>query len=144
LSSLGVWLLVGMCAHAQDGQGPAVLPPPTFLEELSETIEAPAGGVELALPAPAEEVVAGAVDDAIVPPPLWYQPAYWLGPYPWDAGIELGINGGQGAKDFFSMRAGGSAKRTTPNWKLESSLIYNKNHTEGVETQNNGKHDARF
>src|SRR5690606_14614029 len=25
--------------------------------------------------------------------PVWYEPAYWFGPEPWDRSIEVGING---------------------------------------------------
>jgi putative salt-induced outer membrane protein YdiY len=41
------------------------------------------------------------------------------------------------------MRAGGHLKRETKLWKIDSSLVYNKNTSNGLETQNNGKIDAR-
>jgi putative salt-induced outer membrane protein YdiY len=59
-------------------------------------------------------------------------------------GLELGINGSDGNSNVFSLRAGGHVKRITPRWKFDSSLAYNKNHSNGVETQNNGKHDLRL
>jgi putative salt-induced outer membrane protein YdiY len=42
------------------------------------------------------------------------------------------------------MRVGGHVKRVTPKWKIDSSLLYNKNHSNGTETQNNGKQDTRI
>lgn len=95
-----------------------------------------------------EALPPGAIEDAtaaaIALTPVWYEGAYWLGPHPWDMGVELGINGSQGNNDVFSMRVGGHVKRVTPRWKLDSSLAYNKNNSNGVETQNNGKQDFRL
>lgn len=116
---------------------PAAAPPPsTALPEYLLLGPQPAPAVD----ADAAELIA----EPITPTPYWYQPAYWFGPMPWDAGIELGINGSQGNNETFSMRAGGHLKRKTPNWKFDSSLAYNKNAANGLETQNNGKQDMRL
>jgi putative salt-induced outer membrane protein YdiY len=141
-------------APAQEA-GPAVLPPPSWegpqlsapgetlpaYENLEALITPPADSLEgEALPPGTIEAAAA---EAIALSPMWYDPAYWLGAHPWDMGVELGINGSDGTNNVFSMRAGGHVKRVTPHWKLDSSLAYNKNNSNGVETQNNGKHDLR-
>jgi putative salt-induced outer membrane protein YdiY len=85
-------------------------------------------------------------DAAMAPPPMaesWFDPVYWFGPEPWDAGLELGINGSEGNQSTLSLRSGGHVKRVTPGWKLDSSLVYNKNRSNNVETQHNAKVDAR-
>ncbi|RIK85538.1 MAG: hypothetical protein DCC67_03850 [Planctomycetota bacterium] len=141
-----------LLALAQAPLGPAVLPPPLLHDpsgaaaDLAPSILPPPVLLPGAAPAAdeAEEVVAEVAAEPIAPTPSWHQLAYWFGPYPWDAGVELGINGSNGNNDVFSMRAGGHLKRTTKRWKFDSSLAYNKNHTNGLETQNNGKHDLRI
>lgn len=131
-------LMAITAAQAQDS-GPAVLPPPNWDgPQLLPSSDADAG--EALPPGTIEDATAA----AITLTPLWYDPAYWLGPHPWDMGVELGINGSQGNNDVFSMRVGGHVKRVTPRWKLDSSLAYNKNNSNGVETQNNGKQDLRI
>jgi putative salt-induced outer membrane protein YdiY len=145
---------IGLCAacaavRAQD-VGPHVLPPPGAQElqllppiEPPESLESlmldPATGAETIIPGETDGNLAG----ELLPPPMWYEPAYWLGAHPWDMGVELGVNGSEGNNNVFSMRAGGHVKRETPKWKLDASLAYNKNHSNGVETQNNGKQDLR-
>ncbi len=154
-----------VAALAQQDAGPPLLPPPidgqpAFLapSESVESLAAPAtpppsvGEFESLLPPPVESPPDGALmapqaelmDGDITPTSMWYYPAYWFGPEPWTAGVELGINGSEGNNNVFSMRTGGHLKRETKRWKLDSSLAYNKNHTNGVETQNNGKVDARL
>jgi putative salt-induced outer membrane protein YdiY len=134
---------------------PGVLPPPieTAPSAPSSTPAAPTSGdLESLLPPPVEALsgdvaapLAGATTQSLITPtPHWYEPNYWFGEDPWTAGIELGINGSEGNNNVFSMRAGGHLKRETARWKFDSSLIYNKNHSNGVETQNNGKQDARL
>jgi putative salt-induced outer membrane protein YdiY len=132
--------------------GPQVLPPPNWGEsQLSPPVDGPsAGSLELLMPRPAVdgEIIApgeddGALVDELRPTSSWYESAYWLGPPPWDMGVELGINGSEGNNNVFSMRAGAHVNRVTPRWKLDSSLAYNKNHSNGAETQNNGKQDLR-
>ncbi len=109
------------------------------------------GDLESLLPPPVETLSAAPLGDAaataaplITPTPSWYEPAYWFGEDPWNASVELGINGSEGNNKVFSMRTGGHLKRETARWKFDSSLIYNKNRSNGVETQNNSKQDARL
>ncbi|MBX3433873.1 MAG: DUF481 domain-containing protein [Pirellulales bacterium] len=141
---LGLGCVGGSPAPAQS-TGPAVLPPPEA-GGIADAIPLPAYESLLSSPqaSPAETPLTDLVAEPVTPTPYWYQPAYWFGPVPWDAGVELGINGSQGNNETFSMRSGGHLKRETPNWKFDSSLAYNKNHANGVETQNNGKLDVRL
>ena len=99
----------------------------------------------------ADEVLKDSITEAlesaeVVPnhPPQWYQPAYWFGPAPWDIGIELGLNGSEGQNVSHSLRTGGHARRKTDRWKLDSSLVYNRNNANGLETQNNALLDLRL
>jgi putative salt-induced outer membrane protein YdiY len=73
----------------------------------------------------------------------WLSSPQWWGPEPWNAGLELGLNGHEGNKSALSIRSGGHMKRVTPQWKLDSSLVYNKNQTNHVQTQHNAKLDTR-
>ena len=75
--------------------------------------------------------------------PVWYQPAYWFGLVPWDIGFELGLNGTEGINNALSIRTGGHLKLETKFWKYDTSLVYSKNTTNGVETQNNALLDVR-
>jgi putative salt-induced outer membrane protein YdiY len=143
-------LVAAESMRAQDLSGPAVLPPPDWGQpQLLPPVNDASGTQQWESVAPPfpDALPPGALEAAIdptrVPMPVWYEPAYWLGPYPWEMGVELGINGSQGNNDVFSMRAGGHVKRKTPDWKIDSSVSYNKNHSNGAETQNNGKHDVR-
>ena len=77
-------------------------------------------------------------------PTEWYHPTYWFGPAPWDVGIEFGLNGSEGINESLSLRSGGHLKRETKNWKLDTSLAYNKNTANNVETQNNALLDLRI
>jgi putative salt-induced outer membrane protein YdiY len=114
----------------------------------AEEIAAPPGPydslMELMRPGVTPETLADSID--VTPPPVydWYQPAYWFGPTPWDAGVQLGINGSESNNSVFSMRTGGHLNRESDRWKLKSSLNYNKTVTNGIETQNNGVHDLRL
>ena len=74
----------------------------------------------------------------------WYYPTYWFGPTPWDSGFEIGLNGASGTSDSFSMRTGGFIKREGKDYKLDASLYYNKNQSEGVEVQSNALLDMRY
>jgi putative salt-induced outer membrane protein YdiY len=158
--------LLAAAARAQESAPPLVLPPPSASQpqwlapsgQSPPTIVAPTtGDFDSLLPPPVESVPAGSpvaenlptdglheLEATITPTPNWYHPNYWLGEDPWTAGVELGINGSEGNNDTFSMRTGGHVKRDTKQWKLDSSLVYNKNISNGVETQNNGKIDARL
>jgi len=75
--------------------------------------------------------------------PKWYHLAYWFGPTPWDIGFELGINGAEGINETLSFRTGGHLKRETDFWKFDTTLVYNKNSANGLETQNNALLDVR-
>ena len=90
-----------------------------------------------------EPLPVDSLEATITPTPHWYHPNYCFGEDPWTAGVELGINGSEGNNNVFSMRTGGHLQRETARWKIDSSLVYNKNHSNGVETQNNGKIDVR-
>lgn len=148
---LALWLLA-IVAPLRADDLPFLLPPPSTQLELPPGalgLPSPAySSIEDLLPSPIEDGAAAPLDAtaaaALADPPLWYMPAYWFGPAPWDAGVELGINGSEGNNSVFSMRTGGHLKREWNQWKLDSSLVYNKNHTNGVETQNNGMLDTRL
>jgi putative salt-induced outer membrane protein YdiY len=84
------------------------------------------------------------VDERFAPLPNWYEPRYWFGPAPWDIRYELGINGSNGENETFSMRTGGDIKRETERWEIDSSISYNQNRANRVETQNNAKFDTRL
>jgi putative salt-induced outer membrane protein YdiY len=120
---------------APTGPAPGVGELDALLPPMAESLPA---GSPLNDPLPAD-----ALSAPITPTPHWYHPNYWWGEDPWTAGVELGINGSEGNNNTFSMRAGGHAKRETDLWKIDSSLVYNKNISNGVETQNNGKIDVR-
>jgi len=79
----------------------------------------------------------------VAPLPQWYHLAYWFGPTPWDLGFELGINGTEGFNNVFSFRTGGHLKRETEFWKFDTTLAYNKNTANEIETQNNALLDVR-
>jgi putative salt-induced outer membrane protein YdiY len=132
----------------------ALAAPASPIAATTPTTPAPgAGELDSLLPPMVEGLPAGSpledplpvdtMSATITPTPHWYHPNYWWGEDPWTAGIELGINGSEGNNNTFSMRAGGHAKRETDRWKIDSSLVYNKNISNGVETQNNGKIDVR-
>jgi hypothetical protein len=88
---------------------------------------------------------AGHADAGVAPDelPIWYEPAYWLGPTPWDTGIELGINGSSGTSESLSLRTGGYMKRESRFSKLNLSSYYNRTTRSGVATQNNAEFDVR-
>ncbi len=138
---------------AQGADEARVLPPP------GSGVSAPAE--ENLLLAPPEELLTdpkqteGLLEESIteamesVPelplePAHWYQPSYWFGPAPWDVGFELGLNGSEGVNEALSLRSGGHIRRKTKNWKVDSSLVYNKNSANNVETQNNALLDLRL
>lgn len=158
VAALSLLVAAGGAARAEDLSGPALLPPPSVgagegaggaQPPATADLRQPAGDFESLLPPPVdagatEGLPPGALDAEQVAPSTWYEPAYWFGPAPWDAGVELGINGSEGANNVFSLRTGAHLKRVTARWKYDSSLSYNKNLANGVETQNNGKLDARL
>ena len=81
---------------------------------------------------------------SIAQAPKWYHFAYWFGPTPWDLGFELGLNGAEGINQSLSFRTGGHLKRETEFWKFDTTLVYNKNTANDVETQNNSLLDVRI
>jgi putative salt-induced outer membrane protein YdiY len=136
------------CMRAQEAAGPAVLPPPSWDEPelLPPLFDPPRDGepddllpefVEPSFDEPSASVL------SLTPMLEWLSARDWWGPEPWNAGLELGLNGHEGNKSSLSIRAGGHMKRVTPMWKLDSSLVYNKNQTNHVQTQHNAKLDAR-
>lgn len=156
LSSIVCWLLLAVWSGVGWGQStalPPVLPPPgsglspplasnLFFDPPPSVLAEPIETEGLLEESLAEAIEAGPLVPDV--PPMWYEPAYWFGPAPWDVGVEFGLNGTEGVKQALSLRAGGHLKRKTRHWKIDSSLAYNKNSSDGVETQNNGLLDARI
>ena len=105
----------------------------TTLEEA--TIEG-LDGVEPIVDAIVEPAAEDLVED--VPPyePVWYNPTSWIGPA-WDGSIEVGLNGSSGNSDARSIRTGFDLSRETARANWEVDLTYNKNESNGVETQHN-------
>jgi putative salt-induced outer membrane protein YdiY len=75
--------------------------------------------------------------------PTWHSPTLWLSGKPWDAAIELGLNGSSGNDQSFSIRTGGYAKRESRFSKLDYRLYYNRTTTDSTTTQNNATTDVR-
>lgn len=168
LKCLAIGLALGFITSPSDviaQEAPQVLAPPAEKPVVSE----PVGFIPLesatpwpqefekfapppAAPEPAPEKViedtnlvptaAGGV--SIAQAPKWYHLAYWFGPTPWDIGFELGINGTEGINEALSFRTGGHLKRETDFWKFDTTLVYNKNSANDVETQNNALLDVRI
>ncbi|MGL4514645.1 MAG: DUF481 domain-containing protein [Lacipirellulaceae bacterium] len=143
-----------------------LLPPLPKLRDTAPAAPTPVDAIEAAKDAPAApgavsavEGVSAAVADAppsdtsgealdpIAGAPVvynWYQPAYWFGPIPWDSGFELGLNGASGVSESISIRTGGFIKREAKDYKLSTTLYYNKTSSEGLEVQSNALLDARY
>ncbi len=142
---LGGLFIVGD-ATAQGTSGPGVMPPPGLP---SLDLISPPAIPNLSTPAaaaaanPVAAAVSAPVVSAPVGVPMWYDLAYWFGPEPWDIGFELGLNGNSGINDSLSMRTGMYLKREIEFWKFDTSLVYNRNSANGVETQNNALLDVR-
>jgi hypothetical protein len=75
-------------------------------------------------------------------PRAWYAPSGWLGPEPWDSGIELGLNGSSGTSDSFSMRSGAYIKRESRFSQLDLSAYYNLTVNGGKATQDNAQFES--
>ena len=56
----------------------------------------------------------------------------------------MGLNGSEGLNNTFSFRTGGHLKRETELWKFDTTLAYNKNTSNDLETQNNALFDVRI
>jgi putative salt-induced outer membrane protein YdiY len=130
---------------------PTEPPAPSVVEVIEAAKDAaPAPGaveaVEGVTPAIADAAPVAAAETLVGPPVVyeWYQPAYWFGPTPWDSGFELGLNGASGVSESISIRTGGFIKREAKDYKLATSLYYNKTSSEGVEVQSNALLDARY
>ena len=161
LATLALALRVGtLCAQTDPAPvlaPPAPAPTPTGAVPPSEPWQPPASGIFKApaelpvgeLPAPTTPeptpsadtagVVAGVVADQTSP---WYSPVLWLGPAPWDSGIELGINGSSGTSDSLSIRTGAYIKRESRFSKLDFSSDYNLTMNGGKSTQDNAQLDV--
>lgn len=75
--------------------------------------------------------------------PEWWKKACWLGPTPWDTGIELGLNGSSGTNESLSIRTGGYVKRVSRFSKLDLSAYYNNTRSGRATTQSNAQLDLR-
>ncbi len=72
--------------------------------------------------------------------PAWYEsPTRWLDTIPWDAGLELGINGSTGNNEAVSIRTGGYFHRESEFARININAYYNKTSAGGIETQSNGQ-----
>jgi hypothetical protein len=69
--------------------------------------------------------------------PPWYAPTLWLGPAPWDSGVELGVNGSSGTSEALSMHTGAYIRRESRFSKLDLSSYYNLTMSGGKSTQDN-------
>ncbi len=107
-----------------------------LVEMLPESVAAPVDGgsdfVE-SIAAPVEEEL---IED--IPPfqPVWYNPISWIGPY-WDGSVEVGLNGSSGNSDARSIRTGFDLSRETQRTNWDIDFVYNKNASNGEETQHN-------
>ncbi len=118
------------------------LPIPNTPEDTVEAIKAPEAMTESIVTSVTEELSSESTEpEKII---HWYYPSYWFGPTPWDNGFEIGLNGASGTSDSFSMRTGGFIKRKGKDYKLDASLYYNKNKSEGIEVQSNALLDVRY
>ena len=127
---------------AQQSSAPPLLPPP------SPPVFAPPNGIDEPLPF-SEYPDTSDLQIDIEPNVIrvdehspWHQTA-WLGPEPWDTGIELGINGSSGTSESLSIRAGGYVKRESRFSKLDLKTSYNRTTESGNDTQNNAQFDVR-
>ncbi len=159
--TLGLLLPTSWLA-AQSIPGPTLAPPPPASASLpspvadapSELWHAPATATsatppiapEATLPIPSStpDPAADASTKAIVEeePSSWYAPVLWLGPAPWDSGVELGINGSSGTSNSLSMRTGAYIKRESRFSKIDLSTDYNLTMSGGKSTQDNAQFDV--
>jgi len=150
----------GPTLAAPPAAAPVVAPTPTpapTAEPPSEPWKPPAGAAtgpypvapeaELPIPGASDPAAAAALADpatkAILEEPQgpWYAPTIWLGPAPWDSGVELGINGSSGTSDSFSIRSGAYIKRESRFSKLDFDTNYNLTTGDGKSSQNNAQLD---
>jgi putative salt-induced outer membrane protein YdiY len=152
LCALSCGSAFGQTVLGQTSDLPPVLPPPgsgllapqsdvLSFDPLPNSLTEPNATEGLLKDLLAEAIEAEGV--VLADPARWYAPTYWFGPAPWDIGIEFGLNGGEGVNESMSLRSGGHLKRKTRRWKFDTSLAYNKNSANNIETQNNALLDLR-
>src|SRR4051812_45130415 len=138
-------LLAAAPARAQTGPTPAFPPPP--IDAAADPATAPSEpwhspSAELPLPegsAPISDDTKNLITQEASP---WYSPTIWLGPAPWDSGVELGLNGSSGTSDSLSIRTGAYIKRESRFSKLDFSTDYNLTMNGHKTTQDNAKLDV--
>jgi len=129
---------------------PAYLPPPQAEGAAGDTVEAPSTVWQ---PPPGETYLPGSSSlaaessaelssDVVARPSPWYSPILWLGPAPWDSGIELGLNGSSGTSDSFSVHTGAYIQRESRFSRLDLRSGYNLTLDGGKSAQNNGHLDV--
>ncbi|HVT30970.1 MAG TPA: DUF481 domain-containing protein [Lacipirellulaceae bacterium] len=160
-----LWFAVVIAAttlRAQSSPGPVIAPPPldspaaAATEAASSPLPPPATAPasdpatgspleDLPLPAAADAAADAANATAgllVNQPSPWNVPTIWLGPEPWDSGVELGLNGSSGTSDSLSMRTGAYMRRESRFSKLNISGDYNLTMSGGTSTQNNAQFDV--
>jgi hypothetical protein len=141
--TLAAAFAAGRSATSQQPPAP-LLPPP-------QHSDANDPGMTLHEPLPIPEIPATAGVDIDLDPnivrvdefPSASAPMNWLGPEPWDTGVELGINGSSGTSDSLSIRTGGYVKRESRFSKLDLKASHNQTTESGNATQNNAQFDVR-
>jgi hypothetical protein len=130
------------------GEPTAVFPPPAELIEpaSAEPSEpwSPSGAVgELPLPQAGDAASPSAEAPKVIveEEKHWYTPI-WLGPAPWDTGIEFGLNGSSGTSESLSIHTGMYIKRESRFSKLDFDSDYNTTVSGGDTTQDNAKIDV--
>lgn len=124
-----------------------VLPPPADVsvqpntEPPSEPWSPPAGTAELPLPGATDPASGGETKVTVEEEAHWYTPI-WIGPAPWDTGIEFGLNGSSGTSDSLSVHMGMYVKRESRFSKLDFNSGYNLTMSGGESTQDNAKIDV--
>jgi putative salt-induced outer membrane protein YdiY len=99
----------------------------------------PPGAPPAELPLPGATDSAAEASSTLIEPSPWYAPILWLGPTPWDSGVEVGLNGSSGTSDSISIRTGAYIKRESRFSKLDFSADYNLTMNGGKSTQNNAE-----
>jgi putative salt-induced outer membrane protein YdiY len=129
-------------AAADEGSTP--WRPPLAASQLPSDADLPMpadGAGQIALPGPVLEfdsLRVGSTERSV-----WDLPGRLLGPTPWEANIEFGLNGSTGTNESLSIRTGGQALRESSTSKLDLDATYLRTTESGASTQNNAKFDAR-
>jgi putative salt-induced outer membrane protein YdiY len=113
-------------------------------EPPSEPWEPPAGAAAAELPLPGATELDDATTKIVTEDSSsWFEaPVLWLGPAPWDSGIEVGLNGSSGTSDSLSIHTGMFIKRESRFAKLDFNADYNRTTNGGESTQDNAKIDV--